>query len=57
MMSGILVIADDKECVVGSVSWDESKEPLRERICLWAKSEELARIFSFVYCMFKELAT
>ena len=57
MMSGILIIADDKECVVSSVNWDEREEPLRERTCLWAKSEGLARIFSFVYCMFKELAT
>jgi len=47
--SGTLVVADDSECVISMVSWDEKKEPLRERTCLWARSEGLARIFSMVF--------
>ncbi|MCK4613290.1 MAG: hypothetical protein KAU14_00685, partial [Thermoplasmata archaeon] len=47
--SGTLVVADDSECVISTVSWDERKEPLRERTCLWARSEGLARIFSMFF--------
>lgn len=47
--SGTLIVADDSECVISMVSWDEIKEPLRERTCLWARSEGLARIFSMFF--------
>ena len=51
--SGILVVADHKECVISTAIWDEKKEPLRERTCLWAKSEGLAEIFSLVLNVIK----
>ncbi len=53
--SGSLIIADNKECVVSTVFWDEKKEPLRERTCLWAKSEGLAEIFSLMFYLFKAM--
>ncbi len=47
--SGTLIVADDSECVISMVSWDEKKEPLRERTCLWARSAGLSRIFTMFF--------
>ncbi len=49
MASGILLVADGKECVVSTRVWDVEKEPLREKTCLWARSEGLARIFTLFF--------
>jgi len=50
LRAAMMLIADGKECVITTRDWDDEKEPLRERTCLWIKSEGLAKIFSaFMY--------
>lgn len=51
--SGSLVVADDRECIISVVNWDEGKEPLREKTCLWVRSEGLTSIFSIILEMMK----
>ena len=52
LRAAILLVVDRKECLITTRDWDESEDPLRERTCLWMRSEGLAKIFSaFMYLL------